>query len=1140
MSARAAVGGRIAGTIVDRTGAVIPDAQITATNTATGIVQQTRSDDAGRYSFEDLPVGHYDLLVHKQGFREYKKAGIVLDANASIAANVVMEVGKAVQEVTVDASTVQVDTTSTQLGEVIDDQKMTTVPLNGRSYLDLLALQPGVTPTTSGETAYGGSLSSAGALSINGGREASNAFMINGSLVEEGNSNSAGITPNLDSIAEFRILTNGFDAEYGEFSGGQVNVITKSGTNDVHGDVFEFLRNTDLDARNFYSPTVGKYNQNQFGATLGGPIIKKKLFFFVDYQGTRQVIGQNSGLIPVPSAADRSGDLSDVASQLTGSVAGGYWAAQLSQQLGYPVEAGEPYYQPGCTSNVACVFPNAVIPSAAINPISRNLLKYIPAANSGNYFTTSADNLVNNDNMGAAHIDWTLGKHAISGYYYQDGSSEVSPYASSNLPGFGDLIASRAKLLTLADTTTISTTRLNEFRLQYFYLDPISAPQGGVGLSLASFGFPAGSSGIVPESPQFEGVPGISLNNYSFGVDQYFEPNWAHHTFGALDNFYLTRGAHTIKFGGAFNYMQINTHLTAFNNGTFSFTGNETGLDFADFLLGAPSVYMQGLQAPEYSRAKYFGVYGEDSWRLRPNLTINYGLRLDVPSPWTEKNGEIETLIPGEQSVVYPGAPTGWVFPGDPGVTKGLAPTRYNNFAPRLGVAYSPTTASGALSRLLGGPGMTSIRAGFGVFYTSFENVAGLNESGDAPYGFFWSSPAPPLFATPFVDRQTGYNEGQRFPVTLASPPTPNHPNTSVDWAQFLPISSSPGFWHNNRVPYAEQYNLSIQRQLGSHSLVMLAYVGTQGHALLVNEESNPGNTALCLSVSQVNQVAPSSATCGPNGENGVYTTTSGQVINGTRSPFGPNFASNNYIITIGNSNYNSFQATWRYQTGPFEFLAGYTRSKSIDDSSGFEDDLNPFNHRLSRGLSAFNVPQNFVLSYHYELPFARLLSQNRLTAGWVISGMTRFASGQPVTMTEVDDHSLEGTGGGGVGNGTDVPDYTPGDLHVGANPRACITNPNCAPYFNTSLFSQEQIGQLGNSMPRFITGPGINDFDMALLKDTHVIESKTLELRFEFFNLFNHAQFLTPSGNINSSSFGVVTGATDPRIGQVAAKFIF
>jgi Carboxypeptidase regulatory-like domain len=1138
----AAVGGRIVGTITDPTKAVIADADITVTNEATGIVKRAKSDSRGAFSFEDLTVGTYDLQIEKQGFKVYHKVGITLDANAAIGADATLELGAATQEVTVSSNSVQVDTTSTQLGQVIDDQKMTTVPLNGRSFLNLLALQPGVAPGSSGVTGYA-LLSTAGQLSINGGREASNAFMVNGALVEEGNANSAGLTPNLDSIAEFRILTNGFDAEYGQFSGGQVNVITKSGGAKFHGDVFEFLRNADLDARNFYSADRGKYIQNQFGGTVGGPILRKKnLFFFADYQGTRQDIGQNTGLIPVPSAAERSGDLSGVASELTGSVAGNYWANQLSQNLGYTVTAGEPYYTPGCTSNKACVFPNAIIPAGAIDPISVNLMQYIPEINTpGGYYSTSAFNLLDNDNEEAVRIDWTLGRHAVSGYYYQDKYTETQPYFDDNLPGFGANTTQGTRLIDLSDVTTISATALNEARVWYFRLTPRSYPTGGVGETLTSLGFPSpADGGPINNLPQLAGAPTISLNEFSFGVDSFFENSWSHNTFGLLDNFSLIRGTHSFKFGGEGIYAQINLHLTADNNPSYGFNGTETGLDFADFLVGAPDVFYQGVEAPLYSRNKYFGIYAEDSWRALPNLTVNYGLRWDVPPPWSANPPEIETIVPGEQSVVFPGAPTGWVFPGDPGIPKTLAPTRYNNLAPRIGLAYAPAASGGMLSRLLGSPGETSIRAAFGIFYSSIENVAALNTNGAAPYGFFWYSPSPPLFGTPFVDRQTGFNNGQRFPVTFPTPPTAQNPNNTVNWPQYLPIASSPGYWYKNRVPYAEQFNFSIQRQLGQHSVIMANYVGTVGRQLLTNVEANPGDAALCLSVSQISQVAPGSATCGPNGENGVYTTASGTVINSTRGPLGPDFASDNYIITLASSSYNSAQFSWQYRTGPLEFLAGYTWSKAMDNGSGFGDNTNPFNHLASYGLSGFNVPQNFVLSYHYELPIGRLGGPKMLTNGWVLSGIARFASGSPVSISEQDDNSLEGTSGGGNGYGTDVPNYTPGRLNRGANPRACVNNPSCQPYFNTNLFSKEIVGYIGNSMPRFFSGPGINNFDTALLKDTHFNEGIVLEARFEFFNTLNHSQFLNPSGNINNNAFGVVTGAQNPRIGQVALKLIF
>ena len=1144
----AAVGGRIFGTVTDPSGAVIPNANVTVTNEATAITRHTTSDGKGLFEFNALPVGTYNLKVESQGFKSYVKLRIVLDANSAIAADVTLELGQATQSVTVSSSTYQVDTASTQLGEVINAEKMTSVPLDGRSYLDLMALQPGVAPVSSGVTGYA-LLSEAGQLSINGGREAANAFMINGALVEEGNANSAGLTPNLDSIAEFRILTNSFDAEYGEFSGGQVNVITKSGGDSFHGDAFDFLRNTDLDARNFYSNQRGKYIQNQYGGTFGGPILRKrKLFFFADYQGTRQDIGQPTGLIAVPSAADRSGNLSDVSSGLTGTVAGSYWANQLSQELGYTVAAGEAYYTPGCLSSLNCVFPNAVIPSIAINPVSANLLKDIPTSNTpGGYFSTSAYNELNGDNEEAGRIDWTIGPNAISAYYYQDGYTDAEPYLDDNLPGFGAISSQGTRLIDLSDTTSIGSKALNEVRLWYFRLTPKTYPAGGVGVSLSALGFPSSQNGgPVNLLPQFSGAPDIDLNEYSFGVDSFFETSWAHNTFGILDNFSLVRGRHNIKFGVEGTYQQINLHLTADNNPVFGFNGDETGIDFADFLIGAPSFFDQGVEAPLYSRNKYFGVYAEDSWRVTPQLTLNYGLREDVPEPWAANPASIETIVPGEQSLVFPGAPTGWVFPGDPGIPKTLAPTRYKNLGPRLGLAYAPSASSGILSRLLGSSGETSIRAAFGIYYTSFENIAGLNTNGAAPYGYFWESPEPPLFSTPFVDRQTGYvnsnaQNALHLPVNIPVPPTVSHPNTTLDWPQYFPISASPGFWHENRVPYAEQYNFSIQRQLGQHGLLMAAFIGSQGHSLLTNVEANPGNAALCLSVSQVSQVAPGSATCGPNGENGVYTTASGSVINGTRGPLGPDFGSDNYIITLGASSYNSGQLSWKYRTAAFEFLAGYTWSKSMDDASGFDDNTNPFNHHLSEGLSAFNIPQNFVLSYRYELPIAELPGPKWLKNGWVLSGIARFSAGQPVSISEQDDHSLEGTAGGGVGNGTDEPNYTVGPLDRGANPRACIKNPGgCKPYFNTSLFSEEAIGQLGNSMPRFFSGPGINNFDTAILKDTQMEKGIVLEARFEFFNTLNHTQFANPAGNIDSSTFGVVTAAQNPRIGQVALKLIF
>jgi hypothetical protein len=1035
--------------------------------------------------------------------------------------------------VTINAAAVQVETTNTQIGEVISENKMTTVPLNGRSYTDLLALQPGVAPVsagTIGALSVSGNLNP-GILSVSGQRESSNGFMVNGGDVKEGAYMGTAIIPNLDSIAEFRIITSNFDAEYGNFSGGQVNVVTKGGTNDFHGDVFDFLRNTDLDARNFFSPDKGKFIQNQFGGTAGGRIIRDKLFFFADYQGTRQIIGQSTGDVTVPSAADRQGNLADIAGQLSGTVTGGYWANQLSQKLGYTVTPGEAYYSPGCTLSTNCVFPNAAVPQSVISPIALNLMKYIPLANSGPFFSTSSANASLRNDKGGFRVDYNSPLGMVSGYYFMDDFNQDQPYVSASFPGFTATTLGRAQMGNIGITKSLGPTAVNEFRLHYMRMVNLGGfPSGGLGVSLSSLGFVTGADtlGLVVQNKQFEGVPGIGFNNFSLGTPAYFGGQY-NNTYQILDNFSKVKGSHTLKFGGTVHYDQITEHDFGANNGTFSFSGTETGSDWADFLLGAPSSFQQGVQEPLHTRLYYYALFAQDSWRAKPSLTFNYGLRWEVSSPWYEAQGQLETIVPGLQSRVFPGSPTGWVFPGDPGIPKTLAPVRHNNFGPRVGLAWSPT------GKLFGGAGKTSIRASFGIFYTAFEDATGFNEVGDAPFGYFWSSPTAPLFATPYIDRQTGNVEGQRFPVNF--PPSnvsASNPDNSINWAQFTPISSSPGFWHGNRLPYAEDYSFSIQRQFGSETVLSVSYVGTQGHRLLVDLESNVGNPALCLSISQPSQVTPTSGTCGPYGENGVYTRADGTVINGTRAPLGNAMGSNGYFMTMGNSNYNSLQMSFRHRSGPLEMLAAYTFSKSMDNSSGWGEQVNPLNYHLSRSLSAFDVTHNFVVSYSYELPFARFLGARRLTRGWMVSGITRFATGLPVTLIENDDNSLLGTFCTGPNcNVVDTPNYGGGKVHF-SDPRSG------RPYFDPNLFSFEALGQLGTSNKRFFHGPGINNWDMALLKDTHITESKILQFRFEFFNVFNHAQFNSPPGDILNSNFGYVTSASDPRIGQVALKLLF
>jgi hypothetical protein len=1123
-------GGSLLGTLTDPNGAAIPRAMVTATETATAVKQTIATDDRGFYSFQSLPVGRYDVEVHASGFKPVRRTGVVINVDGKVVVDVSLAIGERTDTVTVSESAAHVETVDTQLGEVITGKQMTAVPLISRSFTDLLALQSGVVPMTSitSDTTQDVGVSALspsgdlnpGTISINGQREFANSFVLNGSDVEEDVNMGAAIVPNLDSIAEFRILTSNFDAEYGEFSGGQINVVTKSGGNEFHGDVFEFLRNTDLDARNFFSPTRGAFDQNQFGGTFGGPIRKNKVFFFADYQGTRLKQGIDTGEIPVPSLAERAGDFGGFSGQV------GDLSNLLSKELGYTVSP---------TASLNSVFPGGIIPQRLWSAPAANLLKYIPAPNNLNgTFSTSAYNQTLNDDKGAFKLDDTTRWGMLSAYYFLDGWSQNSPYpvaqGGANVPGFNALNSGRAQLLALGDTKTLSSTAVNEFHFSFLRdATDLGQPVGGVGVSLASQGFVVGTNtpGIVALSPKTEGVESVDFNNFSIGTNTN-ELKQVNNTFQWRDNFSKVLGTHTITVGGEFHYDQVNVNPIAQLNGNFLFFGSETGVDFADFLLGVPSQYNQSQLQAFYDRNKYVGVYGQDSWRVTKRLTLNYGLRWDRIEPWYEKYNQIATFAPGHQSVVFPGAPAGILFPTDPGVPRTLAPPGNRDFAPRIGVAYSPDN------------GKTSIRASYGMFYTAIEALAIGVSSANAPYGTTYTSPAPPLFATPFVTAATGQNNGQYFPVSLAPLNTSaSHPDSSIDWSRFEPVTGIPNYITTNKIPYTEEYMLSIERGLGKNTVLSASYVGTQSHHLLVLEEANPGNPAPCLQLSNPANLAPGQTPCGPFNESNVFVTASGQVINGTRGPLGPNFGSDTLETTIGNSNYNSLQVTLRHTSGPLQLLAAYTYSKSIDQSSNLGEEVNPLNPSLSRALSAFDITQNFVVSYNYQLPFARLFhAANRLTQGWELSGITRFSTGLPVTLINYGDNSLLGAEPNGINNyGVDEPDVAAGSLNLNRNPR------NGQPYFNAGLFSNNALGTPGNASRRYFHGPGMENFDMALLKNLRLTESKSLQFRIEGFNVFNHTQFFGPQsvdGNISSATFGQVVSAMAPRLVQVGAKFTF
>lgn len=1156
-------GTRITGVVTDPTGAVIPNVTIILKETRTSVTHSATTKGDGTYLFLSIRNGTYQLSVNCTGFENYLQSGIVTGNAEALRIDIQLKLGSQKDTVTVSENSMLVESISTQLGEVVSCQKMTGVPLNGRSFTDLMAIEPGIVPTSSAQsnavemtgvtnTPPSGN-SNPGNLSISGQRETSNGFRVNGSDVEEDVNMGTSIVPNLDSIQDFRILTSNFDAEFGNYSGGQVLVTTKSGTNNLHGNAFEFLRNTQLDARNYFSLERAKYNQNQFGATLGGHVRRNKIFFFTDYQGTRLKQGIDTGLISVPSAADRMGYLSDLASSLTGTVTSSQtgntgdqpWAIRLTNLLGYPVTAGEPYYVTGCTSSLQCVFPNAVIPQNKWSGPALALLHYIPKANQSAGFFSTASEIENlRDDKGALRLDTNTRYGNLSAYYFMDDYSLNNPYPTgqggANVPGFNALNQGRAQLIALSDTTIFGTNTVNEFHFSYMRnANNVGQPIGGVGTGLSAQGFTTSGLGIIAGGSSIEGVENVAFNDFTLGVDT-TGLSQANNIYQWIDNYSRDLGKHNLKLGGEFHFDQINTHPDVVDNGSFSFSGTETGLDFADFLLGIPSSYTQGQGHSFYNRNKYLGLYGQDSWKIRPNLTVNYGIRWDMIAPWSEKFNQLQTLIPGEQSVVFPGAPTGLVFPGDPGVPATLAPTRYDNFSPRLGMAWSPQAHSGWFSKLLGMQGDTSIRSGFGLYYTAYEGLSAGIMSGNPPYGFTYTSAAPPLFETPFTTAATGASVEQRFPLpNVAFGASPSHPNSSVDWSRFEPLVGIPAVDHNDTVPYAENYMLSIERQLTSTTVFDISYVGTQSHHQLVLQEANPGDPQLCLSLSQSSDVASGSATCGPFNESSTFTTAAGKGIHGTRTVFSPAFGSVELQKTIANAHYNALELSLKHDAGPLEFLLGYTYSKSIDQSSGLPEPINPVNAALSRGLSAFDLRHSFVASYRYELPVAKLIKGHRqLTTGWIVTGIVRASTGLPVTLYNNNDTSLLGTIPNGINNnGVDTPHFSGGSLGIHHDPRGGRLA------FNTSKFSLPALGTQGNVARRFFYGPGMENSDLALMKELKFSSSRSLELRVESFNTFNHSQFFgaaAVNGNISSQNFGQTENAASPRLMQLAAKFNF
>ena len=715
-------------------------------------------------------------------------------------------------------------------------------------------------------------------------------------------------------------------------------------------------------------------------------------------------------------------------------------------------------------------------------------------------------------------MDWSHGKGTLTGYYFLDNYSLDNPYPTgtggASVPGFDATSDGRAQLVSVAHIMTFGNATLNEFHTSFMRNgNAVGQPRGGVGPSLAAQGF----TGIVALKPATEGIENIAFNDFTMGVDTTALVQ-ADNIYEVSDAFSRITGKHGLKVGGEIHSNQINTHPDVIFNGSFAFNGSETGLDFADFLLGVPSSYTQGQARDFYNRNLYMAAFAQDSWKPRSSLTLNYGVRWDRIRPWREKFNQLQTLVKGEQSQVFPGAPEGLVFPGDPGVPQSLAPAR-NDFAPRIGVAWSPNFEAPWLHKIAGPAGRTSVRLGYGMFYTAYEGLSAGIMSANPPYGYTYTSAAPPLFESPFTVAATGSDAGQRFPLQNVSYGASRaHPNGNVDWSQFEPLVGIPAVDPRDVTPYAEHWMASVERQVGSSTLATVSYVGASAHHLLVLDEANPADPALCLSL------APA---CGPFNEQSA------------RTQFSAAFGSVELQRTIANSSYNALEATLNHRSHGLEMLASYTFSKSLDESAGLPEPVNPVDPSLSHGLSSFDLRHNLVTTFHYEIPAFNSSGRLRaLASGWAVAGIARFTSGLPVTLLNNNDTSLLGTIPNGINNnGVDTPNWSGKTLNLHTDPRGGVA------VFDASQLTLPALGTMGNARRRFFSGPGVEDFDATLSRSFLVKDNRALEFRAEAFNLFNHAQFFGAAaveGNISSATFGQAVSAMPPRLMQVALRYRF
>jgi len=1171
--------GRVIGTITDESGAAIAGARVTVTNADTNVHWESTSGTDGSYQVLDLPIGNYTVAAEHEGFRKAVTPKQELQINQSLRIDVRLKVGSVAETVTVEALAAQVETVSPTVGGTVTGATIQNLPLNGRNTLDLALTLPGITPSA-GSPAAGAGVP-AGAFSVAGGRDDSVTYLLDGGNNTSVTYGAPVMNPNPDTVAEFRILINNYTSEYGRSAGGVVSVVTKSGTNQFHGSLFDYLRNDAFNANTFFNKANPSnplprpvLKRNQFGGTAGGPIKKDRLFFFFGYQGQRensvtvgsqlQVFTQNELKGNFSQAGYLGGGTGIVGLNPQGVSPGvacflsGMWhnAGQIVNNAVVPIPDGTPCGQTANTffqPNAALAY-NGIIQQSSIDPVAKAYIAsgLIPSTTNADGIITPNGPAYDNRNEYTGKIDFNISQNDRLSITLTNARDSVGyPFLTTggapNAPGYPGKDYFNNYFGNIGYTRTVTPTMLNDFHF--------TAQRAGNTLNQTAKQLPGPSQLDVAVTPDLtSGPPQLLFTNS--GMQLGFNINgpafYGDTTYVFADTFTWMKGKHTWKFGGSLGIVQNNAQFAYSANGQFNFNGSlsdtsVTGTDLAAFLLGAPTYYQQYPNGFSAIRSHQYAGFAQDEWKVTSRLVLTLGVRYEYNSPKTDPQNRQYYIIPDHQSLLYPNAPTGLLFPGDPGAPYGTTFPDKHDWAPRIGFAWDPK-----------GDGKTSIRGGFGIFYDVLKGLDNQYQNGTPPFfsaaylGFYHTglpgelggSPGQLAYMSqPFPNAYNSCTGGIGVPNSFPSSSLPS-PST-LDFCQkgFLPLGFLGVFIDPHMVtPYTYQYNLSVQRQLGSSLVAEVGYLGSSSLKLTATVDHDPFDlkTGVRILNEQPGMNIPNSW---------VYAIGNGNVVN---------------------ANYNGLVASLTKRMGDWHslgntfFTASYTWSHEIDDSGGMfrnTSQVPAYNHAQFRASGDADLRNRFALSGGWTLPFEHLFPDGPkgLTRGWTLYPIVTVQSGLP--MDVLGGLYLDGfsQGPSGVGDQNLVkPNWAGGppkslDPHVfqtingnsghfifnptGLSEPACYFTPTGAPPACPTLTY--------GTLPRnFFRGPGRVNFDLALEKATSFYNDKMqMTFRAEFFNVLNHTEWQNPSGGpalFQSPLLGQITSTFAPRIGQLSLRFSF